>query len=596
MSTCFPAIWVGVLLISGVVSITGCMHHSSAKQANTSTSSGHFTKEKLPISYEPIIPLDSVRDSVTLYFNLRSIGGASLHHEVSKAKKLLTQTRFLLEKERDLKKKIKLFIYPTVEAKGLLTHNTSVAHVDLGTNTIHRVGHKAFATHEDEAVAQLLLHNKMEKAKLPLMLRTGLAVSLTEHWREKGYQYWAAQLFRSGNGVPLSELLDDDLFKKESDLVMSCMAAVFVDFVLEKKGKDWLFQDKNTQSILSLETEWQQWMEQKLPPLTRHAKPSIPQGLRGFNFTHEGYNINDGYSGNRAVCALDTLCSIGANAAAIVPYSYMPNPNQPSFIPFVKKHPGAEHDEGVIFCLHEARRNRMFTMLKPQVWLGRGHWPGDVEMQSEADWDAFFDYYYRWMRHYTLLAAMYDADALCVGVEFAKATTQRPKDWRKLVEQFRKLYPGVITYAANWGDEFQNMAFADALDVVGLNCYYPLGNADDMTKEQLKGRFLDRLKKIDKRAVAWKRDIWFTEIGYPSLATPWKQPHAEPRGLPSNPEHQARCYAATLEAIAEFPKPMSQFWWKWATNPAAANLHDKEFMPTAKPAQEVIRKMWGTNE
>lgn len=578
----------------------GCMPQGTAQQ--TSDRSGFVANEKSykapvrqQLSYKPLVPLDSLRDSLVAGLRFQSLGGARLVEVVNSSVKSLEAVRLFLPNTAIPNIIIK--VYPTVEAKGLLTRNTDVAHIDESTNTIHRVGHAAFALHQDEMLPKLIASSALGKPSLNAF-ETGLAVYMTEHWRKKGYRYWASLIHKEGF-ISLKEILDNAFFEKESRLVMSCMSGVLVEFLVEKWGKASFLEryqqgltNMSRSELLMLDKLWHGWMNQHLKTPPTPLKRTIPKGLKGFNFTHEGYNINDGYSGNRAACALDTLDAIGANAIAIVPYTFMRDPNKPSRLPLPQQHPGGEHDEGVIYCLHQAKRLNMFTMMKPQVWMGGGHWPGDVEMNSEEDWRAFFNYYHRWIRHYALLAAMYETDALCIGVEFAKATQQRPEDWKELARSMRKIYPGIITYAANWGEEFKHMGFADALDVVGLNCYYPLGNSDSMSYAQLKDAFTDRLQKIEKQSKAWGTPVWFTEIGYPSLAMPWQRPHAEPRGMPSSPAHQARCYAATLDAIAAFETPMSQFWWKWATNPPAADLHDKEFMPTAKPAQEVLRRYW----
>ena len=38
----------------------------------------------------------------------------------------------------------------------------------------------------------------------------------------------------------------------------------------------------------------------------------------------------------------------------------------------------------------------------------------------------------------------------------------------------RAVYKGKLTYAANWDGEFEEVAFWDALDVIGVQAYFPL--------------------------------------------------------------------------------------------------------------------------
>jgi len=46
--------------------------------------------------------------------------------------------------------------------------------------------------------------------------------------------------------------------------------------------------------------------------------------------------------------------------------------------------------------------------------------------------------------------------------------------WRDLIARVRHVYPGPLTYGANF-DEYEQVGFWDALDYVGINAYFPLG-------------------------------------------------------------------------------------------------------------------------
>ena len=111
--------------------------------------------------------------------------------------------------------------------------------------------------------------------------------------------------------------------------------------------------------------------------------------------------------------------------------------------------------------------------MKPQIWVG-GAWPGAVDFVTEAEWDHFFTTYERWITHYARMAESQHVAALCIGTELVHATLKHPDRWRELIARLRRVYTGRLTYAANWGQEFENITFWRDLDVVGLNSYYPL--------------------------------------------------------------------------------------------------------------------------
>ena len=93
-----------------------------------------------PVSYLPLIPLDSVRDSVVTYGKISSVGGASLHLAASRTEPIFNKLQSFAPETFNLSpNSFNLILYPTVEAKGLLTRNTDVTHVDFEKKTVHRI-------------------------------------------------------------------------------------------------------------------------------------------------------------------------------------------------------------------------------------------------------------------------------------------------------------------------------------------------------------------------------------------------------------------------------------------------------------------------
>ena len=231
----------------------------------------------------------------------------------------------------------------------------------------------------------------------------------------------------------------------------------------------------------------------------------------------------------------------------------------------------------------------MFTVLKPQVWVGGGSWPGDIEMSNEGDWNKFFDKYYRWIRHYALLAEIHNMDALCLGVEFTKATLGHGDQWRNMIQKTRGLFNGQLTYAANWGSEFENIDFWDELDFIGLNCYYPLSKNDNPTKAELKANFDKVITKIEKVHTKFKKPIVFTEIGFRSIDAPWKNPHAE--GDDSfNEDHQQLCYEVVHKGIKDQLWCSGILWWKFPSYLEYRGRENSAFTPNNKKAEETVKK------
>lgn len=94
--------------------------------------------------------------------------------------------------------------------------------------------------------------------------------------------------------------------------------------------------------------------------------------------------------------------------------------------------------------------------------------------------------------------------------------------WRDLVRSVREVYDGPLTYAANF-DQYRAVAFWDALDLIGINAYFPLrhGSQPDIGTAELavllRQGWRDVLADIEELRVSRglsDQRIFFTELGY----------------------------------------------------------------------------------
>ena len=329
-----------------------------------------------------------------------------------------------------------------------------------------------------------------------------------------------------------------------------------------------------------------------VPALASINKPDPP--LAGMTFAHEGYRMHNGYGGEKIVSSLDSLGELNVNAVAIVPYTFMRNADQPTAL-FIPNRGGSENDWSVIRSIREARVRGWSVLLKPQIWLGGDSWPGDVGFATEAEWDRWFAGYKYWITHYALLAQQERVTALCLGTELVKTTLTHPEHWRDIIRTVRKVYGGQLTYAANWGEEFENFSFWKDLDAIGLNSYYPLSDKDQPTDEDLLDgarRWFTMAAKVSQRN---DRPLWLTEVGFRSVERAWVNPHAEPNDRPADLTAQARSYRALLQAAAATPELQGMFVWKWPSY-LGRNTYRGErvgFTPGGKPAADELERFYG---
>lgn len=239
--------------------------------------------------------------------------------------------------------------------------------------------------------------------------------------------------------------------------------------------------------------------------------------------------------------------------------------------------------------IEEAQRLGLKMMMKPHLsYWGRFSWRGAIEFDTDEKWRRFFAEYEAWIVDMARLSK--GADAFVVGCELEK-TTKYEKEWRKIIAAVREVYDGPLTYAANWNN-YQSVKFWDALDVVGIQAYFPLipsghGEVEPTTERLHAGwrRIMAELRAFKKQT---GKDIVFTELGYneSSMApfAPWKYE----TGGENAADIQKRCTEVALAAIANEPIVVGAFLWKWFPG----GRHARNFAQSRPSIRATIADAW----
>ncbi len=550
------------------------------------------------VSFEYSTGNDTI--SKSKHFNFISHQNAISNSEILILKKDIEAStkaiRMFLGQNQNIPK-INYHIYKTAEDKGLMLNRTEQAHFDIENNAVHTVINAKYQDNFIQKENDLIINHLLGNAK-SLALSRGLPVYFTTKWQREGYKYWAGRLAKSNNALSLKELFDNDLVTNESGLVVDCMSATLVAFLIKTWGASKFIKHYNNWVPTSLEiNELKPLWEAYLSQLAAQAK--LPQRrsdlayLKGFNFAHEGYGIYNGYTSRKATESLQKQKRMGSNAISIVPYSFIRGGEDatPSYLSLNNSARG-ENDQGVIHSAYEAKQLGMSVLLKPQVFVG-GSWSGAMDFKTETQWQSFFNYYYRWIRHYAFLAEIHNIAMFSVGVEFSKATLTHEADWTKMIKNLRGLYSGKLTYCANWGEEFETINLWEDLDFIGINSYYPLSDSNDATDTELKANFKTVTSKIERIYNKHKKPIVFTEIGFRSLNAPWKLPYSDGDNTIFNEEHQDRAYNVVFEGIENKPWCAGILWWKFPSYLEYRGRENISFTPNNKKAEHTV-KLWFT--
>lgn len=308
--------------------------------------------------------------------------------------------------------------------------------------------------------------------------------------------------------------------------------------------------------------------------------PAEQRGLVLPTWERHGYRDTDTHG------ALRGLAGVGAGWVQIVPTWYQSAPASSDIAPAES----SIDDADVRQVIGLARGEGLKVLLKPHVDLRDG---SDRAQIDPTDPDAWFQSYHAFITHYAELARQSGVEEFAVGTELSGVSRDRQR-WLAVVEDVRSRYHGPLVYAAHH-TEYPAVAFWDAVDLIGIDAYWPLSTQPGPAVSELEHAFAAKRDDLAAFAARVGRPILFTEAGYSSQVgaamAPWD---AHLSDKPAQDE-QAAAYEALLATFSGEPWWAGVFWWTWdvqrryAIDPPAALGHSIR----DKLAESVLRRWWG---
>ncbi|MCB9646789.1 MAG: hypothetical protein H6730_09385 [Deltaproteobacteria bacterium] len=283
---------------------------------------------------------------------------------------------------------------------------------------------------------------------------------------------------------------------------------------------------------------------------------ALPAGfMKGMTVSCPGYGQIWGSETMRSTLA--ELSTLGVAWTAVHPYAGVDRSGR------IRAHP-AEETGYLPACTRIAADAGHHLFWKPHLaYWGSFSWRGDIHFEDPAAWDRFFTGYREFIVDQARFAEARKLPLFAVGVEY-KRTLQHEARWREIIAAVRKVYRGPITYAANW-DEVEHVPFWDAVDLIGVQFYFPLSVEADPPMTALVAAWDAPLARLAAASRAHGgRPVVLTEIGYArsmkAAREPW-QPDVD--GSAGAIDLRSKLLAAALARVSSAPHIRGAFWWKW---------------------------------
>jgi hypothetical protein len=449
----------------------------------------------------------------------------------------------------------------------------AVAAAGGGEADLHAVLHPDDLWGVEFGIARHLLERSGFGDDTPVWLVDGAALALSGDWYGRPWRDWLPVLAAAGASPEPSDapaLLAASLAADASEALWTPAVAAVVE---AQPGAD--LAAKLRAAVGATPADLEPLLaglveEASRAPAPTTERPWPERFLAGVSLAMVN-DLDGGYHAPAMERELERFAALGADAVSLMPFAFQRDPRRPE-LRFLNDSPSSETDAGLVHATRVARERGFTVLTKPHVWLpGEGNWPGAVEMSTPQDWDTWWRSYRRYVLHHALLAAYAGADLFSVGVELEKTVDQRQR-WERLIADVERLFPGPVTYSANWYRGAEEASFWDRLDAVGVDAYYPLytpggGETEDPSDAELTAGARQAVAKLRALARRTGKPVVLTEVGFAARRHAWDEPHREGGDL--SVDDQERSYRALFGALAREDEDWLRgvFVWKAFSGP-----------------------------
>lgn len=304
------------------------------------------------------------------------------------------------------------------------------------------------------------------------------------------------------------------------------------------------------------------------------------------------FHPDRGYGSEVCNLAMQDVRKFGANWVSITPFGRVYD-LEPSGVSLNYEAPFRSNRAAVVRAITQAHAAGLKVMLVPHVWVENGEWRGLIDPGDDASWETWSRGYQRFVREWAEVASETNTEMLVVGVELRTwVTTVHAPSFSDVIREVRRVYPGLLTYAANWDDVYDTVIWGE-LDLIGVNAFFPLATGPGASLDTLEASGRRIAGELEELAVRWQRPVMFTEFGYTTRVDPALEPWLWPehlQGVVPDELAQANAYRALLGAFISKPWFVGGFAWRVFSDPYDLSQEPEwGFSPQGKLAELVLK-------
>ena len=339
--------------------------------------------------------------------------------------------------------------------------------------------------------------------------------------------------------------------------------------------------------------------QRRLPPGQDGLRAAGYDAIRGVTVgpIENSQQLGRGYGTDYSEALLDHLVRMGVNWVSITPFGRIWSLRS-TFITMDFEAPYDENREAIQRFVAQAHARGIRVLLIPHLWVWNEQgWRGEIDPGSPEGWAeyqrSYRDFVLAWARD----SARFGVDAFSIGVECKSWSGRFGGFWYALIDDVREVYPGLVTYSANW-DEAVDVLFWDRLDLIGINAFYPLADHPGASFDEYVAGAERARDQVGELSRVVDIPVLFVEVGYTTRRDAAVEPWLWPDGMSDvqiSEDEQSRALEASMRAFVPEPWFAGLFVWRYY-----ANLDDVSqeaiwgFSPHGKRAEPMLERAFAS--